>query len=60
MNKTPKYITPGLSPILRKYRTAEGYADVVDIENNKRIDSDTDGLTLVTRTDSRTHSHSEY
>jgi hypothetical protein len=30
MNKTPKYITPGLSPILRKYRTAEGHADVAE------------------------------
>ncbi len=33
MNKTPKYITPGLSPILRKYRTAEGYNEIPDDEN---------------------------
>jgi hypothetical protein len=25
MNKTPKYVTPGLSPILKKYKTVEGY-----------------------------------
>lgn len=43
MNKTPKYITPGLSPILRKYRTAEGYADVAD-ENYVRDSTDTDIL----------------
>ena len=30
MNRTPKYITPGLSPILKKYRTVEGYADIAD------------------------------
>lgn len=44
MNRTPKYITPGLSPILKKYRTAEGYANVVDIKNNIRIESDTEQL----------------
>jgi hypothetical protein len=25
MNKTPKYVTPGLSPILKKYKTVTGY-----------------------------------
>jgi hypothetical protein len=25
MNKTPKYVTPGLSPILKKYKTVKGY-----------------------------------